>query len=142
MREYLTDEELERMIDQLEGQELYAPKYLKEEILNKAFPKQTEQVLPKSKSGGKKPVSLLTYRLKIIAGMAAALIMLVLIPMTNINQGTDDLMRRQKRLEDMEQEYLEGRNTSFNCCINKGARKMDEKINSWFNLPGWIQFND
>ena len=52
MREYLTDEELERMIDQLEGQELYAPKYLKEEILNKAFPKQTEQVLPKSKSGG------------------------------------------------------------------------------------------
>lgn len=142
MREYLTDEELERMIEQLEGRELYAPKHLKEEILNKAFPKQTEQVIPKSKSGGKKPVSLLTYRLKIIAGMAAALIMLVLIPMTNINQGTDDLMRRQKRLEDMEQEYLEGRNASFNCLLNEGARKMDEKINSWFNLPGWIQFND
>lgn len=143
MREYLTDEELDRMIEQLEGQELYAPKHLKEEILNKAFPKQTEQVLPKSKSGGNRPVSLLTYRLKIIAGMAAALIMLVLIPMgADTRRGTDDMMRRQKRLENMEEEYLNGRNVSFNCLLNEGARKMDEKINSWFNMAEWVWFDN
>ena len=142
MREYLTDEELTRMIEQLETQELYAPRHLKEEILNKAFPKQTEQVLPKSKSSGKKPVSLFAYRLKIITGMAATLIMLLLIPLqTGTRQGMDEMTRRQKRLEDMEQEYLEGRNASLNCFLNEGARRMDEKINSWFNMTNWTQFD-
>lgn len=78
MREYPTDEELELFIQQMEQQELYAPKHMKEQILEKAFPRQTVEVLPKSGSG--REVRLFTYRLKIAAGMAAALVMLMLLP--------------------------------------------------------------
>lgn len=78
MREYPTDEELEFFIQQMEQQELYAPKHMKEQILEKAFPGQTVEVLPKSGSGTG-AVRLFTYRLKIAAGMAAALVMLMLL---------------------------------------------------------------
>lgn len=138
MREYLSDEELARLIEQLEGQELYAPKHLKEEILNKAFPKQTEQAQPKPKSTRRKPVSLFSYRLKIVAGMAAALIMLMLIPLGAGNgiydNGMDDMTYRQKRMEDMEQEYLKSGNESLNSFLNEGARRLNQEINSWFNF--------
>lgn len=138
MREYLSDEELARLIEQLEGQELYAPKHLKEEILNKAFPKQTEQAQPKPKSTRRKPVSLFSYRLKIVAGMAAALIMLMLIPLGAGNgiydNGMDDMAYRQKRMEDMEQEYLKSGNESLNSFLNEGARRLNQEINSWFNF--------
>lgn len=140
MRKYLSDEELTRLIEELEEQELYAPKHLKEEILNKAFPKQTEQAQPKPKSTRQKPVSLLAYRLKIVTGMAAALIMLILIPLGAGNESgmnsnrMDDISRRQKRIEDMEQEYLNSGNKSFNSILNEGTRRLDQKINSWFNF--------
>ena len=140
MREYLSDEELTRLIEELEEQELYAPKHLKEEILNKAFPKQTEQAQPKPKRTGQKPVSLFAYRLKIVTGMAAALIMLMLIPLGAVNdysmQDKDmaDMANRQKRMEEMEQEYLNSGNESFNSILNEGARKLDRKINSWFDF--------
>ena len=42
MKEYPSDEELRLFIEELEQQELYAPKHMKEQILNRAFPKQTE----------------------------------------------------------------------------------------------------
>lgn len=65
-----------------------------------------------------------------------------MIPLqTGTRQGMDEMTRRQKRLEDMEQEYLEGRNASLNCFLNEGARRMDEKINSWFNMTNWTQFD-
>lgn len=135
MREYLSDEELTRLIEQLEEQELYAPKHLKEEILNKAFPKQTEQAPPKPKSTKQKPVSLFTYRLKIIAGMAAALIMLILIPLeTGADRSMEEMARRQKRMEEMEQEYLNNGKENFNSILNEGTRRLDQKINSWFNF--------
>lgn len=135
MREYLSDEELSRLIGQLEEQELYAPKHLKEEILNKAFPKQTEQAQPKPKSARQKPVSLFSYRLKIVAGMAAALIMLVLIPLeTGVDHSMEDMSRRQKRMEEMEQEYFDNRNESLNSVLNESTRRFDQKINSWFNF--------
>ena len=79
MSGYPTDEELERMIRQLEEQELYAPKHMKEQILNQAFPKQTVKEFPLSGSG-MRTVQTFTYRLKIITGMAAAIFMLMIIP--------------------------------------------------------------
>ena len=79
MKDYMTDEELELFIEHMEQRELYAPKHMKEQILNRAFPKQTAQGLP-APGGGRDPVQLFSYRLKIIAGMAAALMMLVLLP--------------------------------------------------------------
>lgn len=143
MREYLSDEELTRLIEELEEQELYAPKYLKEEILNKAFPKQTEQAQPEPKSARQKPVSMFAYRFKIIAGMAAALIMLILIPMGAGNgREMEDMARRQKRMEDMEQEYLDSSNESLNNILNESTRKFDRKINSWFNFMKTAQFDN
>ena len=68
MNKYPTDEELELFIRQMEQQELYAPRHLKEQILSQAFPKQTVEALPKSGSG-QGSVRLLSYRLKIIAGI-------------------------------------------------------------------------
>ena len=51
MKDYMTDEELELFIEHMEQRELYAPKHMKEQILNQAFPKQTVEVLPKSGGG-------------------------------------------------------------------------------------------
>ena len=69
MKEYPTDEELALFISRMEQQKLYAPGYLKEEILNRAFSEQTVEALPKS-GGGERSVQFFVYRLKIIAGMA------------------------------------------------------------------------
>ena len=72
--------------------------------------------------------------------MAAALIMLMLIPLGAgddygmHDKGIDDMGRRQKRMEDMEQEYLKNGNENFNSILNEGARKLDQKINSWFDF--------
>ena len=140
MREYLSDEELTCLIEELEEQELYAPKHLKEEILNRAFPKQTEQARPTPKSTGQKPVSLFAYRLKIVTGMAAALIMLMLIPLGAANdysmhdKSMADIANRQKRMEEKEQEYLNNGNESFNSILNESAREFNQKINSWFDF--------
>lgn len=135
MKGYPTDEELNLLIEQLEEQELYAPRHLKEEIMNKAFPKQTEQVQPGSKSGGKEPIALFTYRLKIIAGMAAALIMLMLIPFqAEIDVAADDAARQQKRSEAMEEKYMNSNGSSVNNLLNEGTRRIDDKINSWLRI--------
>lgn len=77
MNGYPTDEELNRMIEELEKEELYAPGYLKDEIMLKA--KETE------KSGSKRsqPVSFLMYSLKMAAGMAAAVLLVFVIPAGN-----------------------------------------------------------
>lgn len=71
MREYPTDEELSAFVARLEQEELYAPAHLKEEILLK-----TEQ----TKKSQTAPVSFFVYTLKMVAGMAAAIILTFVIP--------------------------------------------------------------
>lgn len=135
MKGYPTDEELNFLIERLEEQELYAPAHLKEEIMNRAFPKQTEQAQPKYKSAKSKPITLFTYRLKIVAGMAAALIMLALIPLqAEADARTDDFLAEQKRMEAMEQKYFENSSNNVNSYLNEGTRLIDNEINSWFDL--------
>ena len=128
MREYPTDEELERLIAQLEQQELYAPKHMKEQILSQVFPKQTDKMPAKSGSA-QKPIALFTYRLKIIAGMAAALIMLAVIPMQNGNllplNAVEELQTKQQEQKDEE----EGIN--LNALLNESMRKVNRKMNAW-----------
>lgn len=135
MKGYPTDEELNLLIEQMEEQELYAPRHLKEEIMNKAFPKQTEQAQPKNKSGIPEPITLFTYRLKIIAGMAAALIMLMLIPIrSGTDAATDDAARWQKHSEAMDENYKNSDSGSVNSLLNEGTRRIDDKINSWLGI--------
>ena len=128
MREYPTDEELERLIAELEQQELYAPKHMKEQILSQVFPKQTDKMPAKSGSA-QKPIALFTYRLKIIAGMAAALIMLAVIPMQNGSliplNAVGELQTKQQEQKDEE----EGIN--LNALLNESMRKVNRKMNAW-----------
>ncbi|MDY5870730.1 MAG: hypothetical protein SPK58_10060 [Lachnospiraceae bacterium] len=128
MREYPTDEELERLIAELEQQELYAPKHMKEQILSQVFPKQTDKMPAKSGSA-QKPIALFTYRLKIVAGMAAALIMLAVIPMQNGSliplNAVGELQTKQQEQKDEE----EGIN--LNALLNESMRKVNRKMNAW-----------
>ena len=74
MNRYPTEEELDRMIEELEQGQLYAPRHLKADILRKV--KETE----KDGSKGAQPVSFLMYSLKMAVGMAAAVLLVFMIP--------------------------------------------------------------
>ena len=127
MREYPTDEELERLIAELEQQELYAPKHMKEQILSQVFPKQTDKMPAKSGSA-QKPIALFTYRLKIIAGMAAALIMLAVIPMQNGNLLP---LNAVEELQTKQQERKDEKEINLNAFLNESMRKVNRKMNTW-----------
>lgn len=138
MKDYMTDEELELFIGQMEQRELYAPKHMKEQILNQAFPKQTVEVLPKS-GGGRKQASLLAYRIKIIAGMAAAIVMLMILPMQREIRGHESEMERWLRTESMREQEDGGKeHIDFNTVFNEGTWNVNRKINSWFDrINNW-----
>lgn len=80
MNRYPTDEELNSFIEELEKEKLYAPLHLKEEILLKV--KEGEQPA-KTGSKSQQPVSLFLYTLKMVAGMAAAVLLIFMIPAEN-----------------------------------------------------------
>ena len=138
MKDYMTDEELELFIEHMEKRELYAPKHMKEQILNQAFPKQTVEVLPKSGGGGKQ-ASLLAYRIKIIAGMAAAIIMLMILPMQREIRGYESEMERRLYTESMREQVDDGKeHIDLNTAFNEGTWKINRKINSWFDrINNW-----
>ncbi len=138
MKDYMTDEELELFIEHMEQRELYAPKHMKEQILNQAFPKQTVEVLPKS-GGGRKQASLLAYRIKIIAGMAAAIIMLMILPMQREIRGYESEMERRLYTESMREQEDDGKeHIDLNTAFNEGTWKINRKINSWFDrINNW-----
>lgn len=127
MREYPTDEELERLIAELEQQKLYAPKHMKEQILSQIFPKQTDKMPAKSGSA-QKPVALFSYRLKIVAGMAAALIMLAVIPMQN---GSLLPLNAVEELQTKQQERKDEKGNNLNAFLNESMRKVNRKMNTW-----------
>lgn len=80
MKQYPTDQELNRFIEELEQEELYAPAHLKEEILRK-LEKNGQSTQDSSRK--KAPISFPVYTLKIVAGMAAAILLIFLIPAQN-----------------------------------------------------------
>lgn len=133
MSKYPTDEELELFIKQMEQQELYAPKHVKEQILSQAFPKQTVEVLPRSGSS-RGSVQLLSYRLKIIAGMAAAIFMLFLLP----SLGMDSEYRMEKEAEGWEKKEeaawtQEQEEMNANDVLNEDAWQAEHRLNDWFD---------
>ena len=141
MKEYPTDEELMLFIEKLEQEELYAPANLKEQILEKAFPKKEIEPVLQERA---KRVSLLSYRLKIMGGMAAALLLLVMVPIWQRNEGPQGAeeryfqkaktIERQVQTEANRQERI----PDVRRLINQGTRNTTEKINSWFNyLQQW-----
>ncbi len=148
MKEYPSDEELRLFIEELERQELYAPKHMKEQILNRAFPKQTAQGLP-APGGGRDPVQLFSYRLKIIAGMAAALMMLVLLPIQGELQEAqraewEEAYREEEAPGDKEdafrrEEAPHREETDWNSILNGKMRRAGERLNLWIGRIDHMQ---
>ncbi len=130
MKNYPTDEELELFIRQMEEQELYAPKHMKEQILSQAFPNQFKEALPDSGSGGQ-TIQFLAYRIKIIAGMAAAVLMLVTLPMQGRDWQEQDTVPERKLLDIWEQEMEQKDTMDINNMLNEGTRKVNRKMNVW-----------
>ena len=146
MKEYLTDEELNLLIEELEQQTLYAPRHMKEQILSQAFPKQTVQVLPQSGGGrerqkGASTIGLLSYRLKIIAGMAAALLMLALLPMQE--DPAQYMAREEERWqEDQGSEDEREDAPDLNRMLNGSMRRTGERLNAWIGRMDHLQWGN
>lgn len=143
MKEYLTEEELKLLVEELEQQELYAPRHMKEQILSQAFPKQTVTVLPQSGGGRKRQrgasaIGLLSYRLKIIAGMAAALLMLALLPM---QEDPGQYMVQEERPWQEDLRGGDGREdrTDLNGMLNGSMRRTSERLNAWIGRIDHLQ---
>lgn len=128
MNRYPTDEELNRFIEELEKEELYAPKHLKEEILLKA--KETA------------PSSFLMYTLKMAAGMAAAVFLVFMIP---VNDGSNisraDFLNREwnsfREKVPKEEEYSPNLDERIGIRLDEKKEETDmffEKINSLFQM--------
>ncbi|MCM1136593.1 MAG: hypothetical protein NC400_13595 [Clostridium sp.] len=142
MNGYLTDEELNLFIEQLERQKLYAPPHMKEQILNQAFPEKTVEALPKS-GGGERTIAFFSYRLKIIAGMAAAVFMLAALPVQEKEGGYEGTAGEQSRAEWLKEEALKDKDRiDINYMLNEGTRRANQEINSWFNkISNWQEKN-
>lgn len=95
MNRYPTDEELNAFIERMEQQELYAPKHLKQQILEKV----SEEAIPKRSAH--QSVQMFAYSFKVIAGMAAAILMLILSPMEESRAADNgaDVYREQRLIE-------------------------------------------
>ena len=96
MNDYPTEEELNRMIEELEREQLYAPKHLKEDILFKA------RKIEKRRNKNVQPVSFRMYTLKMAVGMAAAVLLVFMSPAESGNgfEGIGMTEGRWKALEE------------------------------------------
>lgn len=134
MNRYPTDEELNRFIEELEKEELYAPRHLKEEILLKAA--KTEQ-MHKSESKRSQPVQMFTYTLKIVAGMAAAIFLVFMIPANYGNNAyeAEQVRMEQTQKQDWEKEkgIREEAEDGLGFRLNDSARRINAAANDLFN---------
>lgn len=127
--EYLSDEELDQMIKDIEAEPLcQAPEYLKPMILDKA--KVYDRSGHKTSAG----MQLFTYSVKIMAAAAAAVIVILTVPMMDKAQSLDDmeqstqveLERMRDRATDREQAQLQDRTETINR-VN-ARRAMEEEL--------------
>lgn len=84
---YLTDEQLEKLMQSLEQQELYAPAHLKESVFDKLHENQ-------KKAKRQKEISFGMYTFRMVAGMAAAILVLFLVPIENVEKTTSKIEER------------------------------------------------
>lgn len=80
MHRYPTDEELNSLIEELEQQKLYAPRHLKGEILLKA---RKQALVKEAEKDRMLKSSFLLYTFKMAAGMAAAVLLVFMIPISD-----------------------------------------------------------
>lgn len=81
---YPTEEELMLLIETLEQEELYAPKHLKTDILERMERQERAmQRADRKRQKNAQSTPLLFYSAKIIVGMAAAIVLVFTIPLGN-----------------------------------------------------------
>ena len=151
MKGYPTDEELKLFIERMEQQELYAPGHMKEQILSRAFPKKTGEELPETGRGegevrffpdtrdqkshvdrGRRRYVDFLYRVKILAGLAAALFLLLVFPFQEKN-GKYETAKYSYAVSDRVQEREDEESVDINYVLNESTRQMNQRINSWFD---------
>lgn len=136
MNNYPTEEELNRLIESLEQEQLYAPGHLKEEILFKA-----EKEIKKGEKRAR-PVSFPMYTLKMAVGMAAAILLVFMIPaesgraMEDIGMQGSVRKAQEERalLEEMDEVSLDERITAHMDEKREEAGKLFEKVGNLFRL--------
>lgn len=93
--QYLSEEELEKLIESIEEEPLYrAPDYLKSEILKRARQNRSRCRMQS------KEIQLFAYSIKIVAAAAAALLMIMTIPVRSKDEVVEyQEQQRQAGLE-------------------------------------------
>lgn len=117
MSGYPTDEELGRLIEELERQPLYAPVHLQESVLCKL------QEREKKRESSEK-VSFFLYSFKMAVGMAAAIVLLFAIPANDgSNKSYATKLRRESEAagEKLDMHFENGR---------EKLSQLSEKINA------------
>ena len=123
MNGYLTDEELNSLMEELEKQELYAPAHLKREILEKVK-KESRQADAGRKSG--QPISLAVYTLKIAIGMAAAIMLVFFLPVRN---GSN--ISRAEEMQRQEESYEPRERISDK--LHEKRQDIEDTVEQWLN---------
>lgn len=127
--EYLSDEELEQLVKEVEVKPLHpAPEYLKSMILDKteAYDKNGHKM-----SAG---MQLFIYSIKIMAAAAAAIVVILTVPVMDKAQSLDymeqsvqeELERMRDRAADREQAQIQDRTETLNR-VNM-RRAMEEEL--------------
>lgn len=130
-RKYLSDEELDQMIKDIEAEPLHpAPEYLKNMILDKA------KAYDRSGHMMSAGTQLLTYSVKIMAAAAAAAIVVLTVPVMDKAQSLDymeqsaqaELERMRDRAADRELAQIQDRTETINRA--NARRAMEEKLDA------------
>lgn len=95
--DYLSDEELQSLIESIEQEDMiHAPHYIKQSILDQV---ESEERITAISSHRSSKVQLITYTMKVGVAAAAAIVLLVLIPVKDYGSFPDDETRYEEWLE-------------------------------------------
>ena len=144
--DYLSDEELQCLIESIEQEELIqAPHYMKQSILDQVESEERINAISTHRSS---KVQLITYAMKVGVAAAAAIVLLVLIPVNDYSSfpdeeakyeewleyqnSTDDKERYEEVWDNGSTEYYK-ENKSLYDTTNEICSKILEKTNKLFN---------
>ena len=144
--DYLSDEELQCLIESIEQEELIqAPHYMKQSILDQVESEERINAISTHRSS---KVQLITYAMKVGVAAAAAIVLLVLIPVNDYSSFPDEEAKYEEWLEyqnstDDKERYEEvwdkgsteyyKENKSLYDTTNEICSKILEKTNKLFN---------
>lgn len=135
--EYLSDEELDQLVKEVEAGPLCpAPEYLKPMILEKAgsYDSNADKLPPE--------IRLFAYSIKIIAAAAAAVIMILTVPVMDKEQSLGymeqsvqaELERTRDRLENRNLAQMQDRTQNRNRVST--LRDLEEKLTGFMRMAG------